>query len=392
MAMMLPGGRAAGASLEDGGVGERLKGVERALEEGRKRGRTLSRKAAGLSGELRRLRNASVAAAKTVQNHEYEVSRLETELARLARDEAQKSAGIERNRAQFVRVLMGLQKLARNPPEALIARPLTAPDMVRSAILLRAAVPEIERRAGQFRTDLRLLVRTRREAAKSRTRLASALKVMETEQARLNAMIKRKDGIRHRAVAESRAAQRRVNDLARRATDLRELLERLERGRREREKAERQPAAAESKASAEPPPARPISEARGTLPFPATGRLVGLYGQATDTGMTRKGIVIETRREARVVAPYDGRVVFAGKFRGYGQLLIIEHGEGYHSLLAGLGRIDSAIGQPVLAGEPVGLMGMTDGESPALYVELRRNGQPINPLPWLAARKGKVSG
>ena len=69
MAMLLSGGRAAGASLEDGGVGERLKGVERALEEGRKRGRTLNRKAAGLSGELRRLRNASVAAAKTVQDH-----------------------------------------------------------------------------------------------------------------------------------------------------------------------------------------------------------------------------------------------------------------------------------------------------------------------------------
>jgi septal ring factor EnvC (AmiA/AmiB activator) len=129
------------------------------------------------------------------------------------------------------------------------------------------------------------------------------------------------------------------------------------------------------------------------LPFPVVGRLVGLYGQPTKTGLTRKGITIETGAEATVIAPYDGHVVFAGKFRGYGQLLIIEHSEGYHTLLADLERVDCVIGQWVTAGEPVGAMGRPDGgDKPALYVELRRNGQPINPLPWLAASKNKVSG
>ena len=128
------------------------------------------------------------------------------------------------------------------------------------------------------------------------------------------------------------------------------------------------------------------------MSFPAVGRLVGRYGQATKGGLTRKGISVETLPGAQVVAPYDGRVVFADAFRGYGRLLIIEHGEGYHSLLAGLARIDTAIGQWVLAGEPVGVMGRTGKGKPTLYVELRRKGQPINPLPWLAARKGKVSG
>ncbi len=93
-----------------------------------------------------------------------------------------------------------------------------------------------------------------------------------------------------------------------------------------------------------------------------------------------------------MVSPHEGRVVFAGPFRRYGQLLIIEHGEGYYSLLAGLARIDGVIGQWILGGEPVGIMGRPGNGNPALYMELRRNGQPINPLPWLAARKGKVSG
>jgi septal ring factor EnvC (AmiA/AmiB activator) len=123
------------------------------------------------------------------------------------------------------------------------------------------------------------------------------------------------------------------------------------------------------------------------------GRLVGLYGQPTRTGLTRKGITIETSADATVIAPYEGHVVFAGKFRGYGQLLIIEHSEGYHTLLADLERIDCVIGQWVTAGEPVGAMGRPgSGDKPALYVELRRNGQPVNPLPWLTASKDKVSG
>jgi septal ring factor EnvC (AmiA/AmiB activator) len=92
-----------------------------------------------------------------------------------------------------------------------------------------------------------------------------------------------------------------------------------------------------------------------------------------------------------VVAPWDGRVEFAGPFRGYGQILIIEHGDGYHSLLAGLERIDVAVGQALVAGEPVGVVKSGEGK-PSLYLELRRHGQPIDPLPWLSLRDEKVTG
>ncbi|MDH5187635.1 MAG: peptidoglycan DD-metalloendopeptidase family protein, partial [Rhodospirillaceae bacterium] len=134
-----------------------------------------------------------------------------------------------------------------------------------------------------------------------------------------------------------------------------------------------------------------ISKARGQLPFPAIGRLVGLYGQDLGNGITRKGISIETRNQAQIISPFDGRVVFSGPFRGYGQLLIIDHGEGYHSLLAGLGRIDAVLGNSVLAGEPVATMNEA-GEQPVLYVEFRHNNEPVNPLPWLTERKGNNQG
>jgi septal ring factor EnvC (AmiA/AmiB activator) len=131
----------------------------------------------------------------------------------------------------------------------------------------------------------------------------------------------------------------------------------------------------------------PISSQRGKLPPPVIGRIVGRFGQTLDTGLTRKGMKLQTTPGAQVVAPFEGRVVYAGKFRGYGELLIIEHGEGYHSLLSGLARIDSTMGQWVVSGEPVGVMGRSNRRKPVLYIELRRNGQPINPLPWLSAKR-----
>jgi murein hydrolase activator len=119
--------------------------------------------------------------------------------------------------------------------------------------------------------------------------------------------------------------------------------------------------------------------------------LLRRFGEADEVGVTNKGLIFETREGAQVVAPFDGRVLFAGPFRGYGQILIIEHGDGYHSLLAGLDRVEGTVGQWLVAGEPVGTM-PTGEKKPHLYLELRHDGQPINPLPWLATHDEKVSG
>ena len=136
----------------------------------------------------------------------------------------------------------------------------------------------------------------------------------------------------------------------------------------------------------------PVSAARGNFAMPARGSVVSRFDETTALGLTTKGIVIETRASAQIVALYDGRVAFAGRFRKYGLLLIIDHGEGYHTLLAGMGRIDVSLDQRVLAGEPVGVMVAIASDKPHLYVELRSDGHPINPLPWLAAETIKVSG
>src|SRR5690606_3300011 len=111
------------------------------------------------------------------------------------------------------------------------------------------------------------------------------------------------------------------------------------------------------------------------------------YGETTSNGRKSQGIVIQTRYGAQVTSPSDGWVVYAGEFRSYGQLLIINAGGGYHVLLAGLSRIDAQLGQFILAGEPVGTMqvaagGQSDENAPVLYVEFRKEGRPVDPSPW----------
>ena len=397
---------ALGQSVKD--AGNKLQSVEQKIKSQQAESERQKTRAANLKQELATLSKDLIAAARRVQDQEASVVGLEHELNRLERAARQKELQLRDRQRQFSGVMMALSRIARFPTEALIAQPIPPEDTVRSAILLRAAVPAIEKRANTLKSELDGLAQARLKVDDQRQALQGAAEVLREEEQRIDVMRKQKAALRAEAISKSRAAQSAARKLGKQAKNLRDLVGKLNAARVAAEKKAQAQAKvrAEQKARsalhvkpqngpAEAPAAvdlaalgsiGSISKARGKLPFPAVGRLAGLYGQQLDGGLTSKGLSIETRAQARVIAPFDGKVVFSGPFRGYGQLLIIDHGEGYHSLLAGLGRIDAVIDQPVLAGEPVAVM-RDDGQQPVLYVEFRRDNQPINPLPWLAQRK-----
>ena len=146
-----------------------------------------------------------------------------------------------------------------------------------------------------------------------------------------------------------------------------------------------------------------FADTRGLLPFPANGALLKAYGAPDGFGGAEKGVSLATRARAPVASPTDGWVSYAGPYRTYGQLLIINAGGGYYIVLAGLGRANVEPGQFVLAGEPIGVMGEASGKTaaaiaigatqPVLYIEFRKDGSAIDPGPWWAkADLQKVSG
>jgi septal ring factor EnvC (AmiA/AmiB activator) len=300
-------------------------------------------------------------------------------------------------------------------------------------VLLKAALPGVEQHARDLRKELEEIATLREDIRDRRSDLTEATKQLQSERSALAALLDEKRRLRSETEAEALAAAKAVSALADEAKSLGDLLSTL-RKRAEGLPKPRPRPEVEIASRTEPdsdtlgattivrntPPETPaqkeeasatrdqknetsdeefavgssITLAHGNLRMPASGKVVTLFGEKSrgPDGLTvtrSKGIEISTRANAQVVSPFDGKVVFAGPFRGYGRLLIIEHGEGYHSLIAGFDRLDSVVGQYLLAGEPVGIMGET---APKLYLEMRQDGEAINPLPWLASKNGKVSG
>jgi septal ring factor EnvC (AmiA/AmiB activator) len=423
----------AGPGLADPAKDSRLEELERALERDRAKAEALGRQAQALKDEIKGLRRDMVAAAGAAQDLEDALSATERALTGLEAEQAEKQSAIETQRARLARTLGALQRIALRPPEVAFAAPEAPVDALRSAMLLSVAIPVIERRGRTLRAELSTLEGLRRDIALKQEDLAAETASLEAERRRLARLIERKRGLEDVTSAEQRAARARVRKLAREAKDLRDFVAKLERDakrraeeearkaaeRASREAAERaaREAARLSTEASKPqpeetqqallatPPARdplqkpsnvrdfPRSPAAASLVMPARGQVILRFGdREKDADTTSKGLSILTREAAQVVAPYDGRVRYAGEFRGYGQILIIQHGERYHTVLAGLDRIDAVVGQWVLAGEPVGVMSRREDGDPILYLELRRSGQPINPLPWLATTNDKVQG
>lgn len=359
----------------------KLQEVEKALERGRSRTATLEKEASQLEAELQSLQKTMVESANRAQRQEEVVSELEGRLDAYRSEERQKVARLNQRRATVDAVLAALQRVARVPPEALIAMPSSVVDTARTSIVLSAVVPELENEAAALRADLVALRNLRSEISTRVSSLSAARTTLDRERQALDRLIDRKSRLHSKTLSDTEQQRKQLASLSSNATDLRALVDKLA------EESRRQPTVLA------PPSGKTLSftQARGTMPFPVKGRVLRRYGEPEETGVTNRGLVIETRPAAQVVTPFDGRIVFAGPFRRYGQLLIIAHGEGYHTLLAGFASIDGTVGQWLLAGEPIGRMGPADGQKPELYIELRRNGEAINPLPWLVSET-KVNG
>lgn len=404
---------------------ETLRSTEQALRDAKARAAELARTTELSEAELTALRRRLIALAAREHERTGTVEQLERRMADLIEREATKKAALNGQRRQLAALLAALQRIAATPPTALIALPAAPADTIRSALLLRGTVPAIEDRARVLAQDLEALAELRTALVSARVHLDAERKTLQQDRRALEALVAR----RANALTGTRAAQQKAAAeaarLGREALSLRDLVRKLDAARelarqqekrealrrqaeaqtRLREKAARQtvpsPPAPREKpqpkpqdriAALTPPDIRKNGlETRRSGNLPVPGRIVSAFGAAKD-GAPSDGVTVTSRPGASVIAPQGGTVVFAGPFKGLGKLLIIEHRGAYHLLLAGLARIDASIGEKVLAGEPVGVMPTTGPADPTLYMELRRKGRPVNPTPWLSARRNGKNG
>jgi septal ring factor EnvC (AmiA/AmiB activator) len=394
---------------------QELKALQGDIREAEKRRKALEADAAKIAAERADLQRRAVEAAARTQAAEDAVSAAALRLAELSQTTEERARDLDARRGDLDRSLAALQRLARQPPAAMLLRPGEPVDVIRGGLLLGTAVPALAAEARRLVAELGELNRLRSETEQERVRLVAARDDLVNARKELAALIARRAAAEATTRANLASERKRLADLAADAKDLKALIAAAEEAKRARERAEREAAeraaaeaaraaaaeeaskraeAARLKAAILVPPrdTRPPASSRESV-LPVRGLVVTGFGQADGEGLKSRGVHIRAAATAQVVSPVAGQIVFAGPFKGYGQLLIVAAGEGYHLLLAGLGRIDGAVGQRVVAGEPVGRMGDGSAEGgpsggsggPELYVELRRDGEPVDPLPWIGA-------
>jgi murein hydrolase activator len=345
-----------------------------------------------------------------VRDVESRVDETEGRLRTLDGREQQIRGSLDSRRSEIVEVLAALQRAGRRTPPALLVRPEDALQSLRTAMLLGAVVPELRVRAEKLAGDLGELVAVRKGITAERDRLAGDRDKLRTDQTRLSALVDERQKKQADIEKDIEAEGTRAVALAKQAVDLQGLISKMEQDVKSAAKAA---AAAQQQAGGKGDPALmkdpkrtspaiAFASAKGLFKLPVNGRKIRDFGGTDDSGGVEKGISLAARPGAQVTTPCDGWVVYAGPFRSYGQLLILNAGGGYHVLIAGMERISVNIGQFVLTGEPVATMGTTsqvasifaaNASQPVLYVEFRKDGTPIDPGPWWAANEGeKVRG
>ena len=395
-----------------------LRVLEEAITANAEARRRLEAEIDSIKADRAKLNAALIGTAERVRGTEDRIRGLEQRLQTLTSSEAAIRRSLQSRRGIIIEVFAALQRMGRRPPPAVLVRPEDMLEAVRASIMLGAVLPELRVEAEILATDLTELVRLKEAITADRSTLNGELTALTREQERVAALMEARQGRIAEVERDAGAERSRAEELARQAGTLKELIDRMESeiaGAQRASEEARKAAEAQERQTREKfaqlafrDPARlapkiPFAEARGLLPRPVSGETTLEFGASDGYGGTTRGISITTRQNATVVSPADGWVAFAGPFRSYGRLLIINAGGGYYVLLAGMDQINVDVGQFVLAGEPVATMGEAplmsligaaiEKNNPVLYVEFRKDGGSIDPGPWWAkSQSEKVRG
>ncbi len=411
---------------------QRLDETEQELKSSKVKAEGLTKDLAALAEERARLKTELIEAGKRVQASEATLSETESELAELTAQVNVMQTSIDERKTAIVTMLSAMQRIGRTPPPAIVTRRDDALKVVRGAMLLAEVYPELKYQADSLTDSLQDLSAIEERVRAERDAQRSEADQLAAERERLDQLIAEKKSRETNNQEELASLTQSAQTLASEVESLSDLVLVLdkkiakaevaqydaelaaEKALQERLKQEVLPTLENERvvelkpestkvAFANPDrlkPAMSFDDAKGSLRLPAQGRRTQGFGDTDAEGAALQGVSLRTRAEARVTSPADGWVVYSGPFRSYGQLLIINAGGGYHILLAGMSRIDVSLGQFVLAGEPIAVMGNAiapgnrgdQNSRPVLYVEFRKDGQPIDPGPWWAEASGKVQG
>jgi len=360
-----------------------LRQLERQIRQEQQSAEVNARKAAELSGEVQNVQRQMVQLAKTVQQREEDLSRLEARQAQMQARQKELEQSLSLTNRQIVQISTGLQVLALRPPELALLQVRTPLDTLRSRMLMGYSLPVVQGTNRQVRADLAELSRLKADLQDQIVRIRSMQTQLSEQSSQMDRLLQQKSMLQAQYQVSHSQSREKVKALGAQARDIKDLLDRLEREKKEAAARLAQQSVQQQKSVPTAVPTIKLSgnfaRAKGRLPYPIRGTITGRFGDQMVGGAHSKGITISGRSAARVIAPFDGTVLFAGPFKNYGQVIILDHGDSYLTLLAGLENVNPTAGQTVLAGEPIGQMKVSKAD---LYIEIRHDGQVLDPTGW----------
>ncbi|MBX2833458.1 MAG: peptidoglycan DD-metalloendopeptidase family protein [Micavibrio sp.] len=357
---------------------EALGDFEEKLKENKESQQGLKAKAKEIEDDLNGLQKKLVSLGASIQKNEKEMGKLDASISELESEQSALQKTLESDRASMADLIMALQRVRRLPPEALLVKPDAPLKTAQSAMLLENALPGLYDKAESLKINLKKNEELSAELKDKREKVASRAQELQKEQKALATLATKREALYRSTQKNLSSKEKEAKRIATQARNLKDLVANL---KKERKKQEAQELARMKQASARgfslthTPPPKP-----GSARLPISGIIKTSYNQPDHIGAPSQGLDIEGRGGALVVAPMGGTVRYAGPFKNYGKMVIIEHTDGYHSLIAGLEKGDVVVGQSVISGEPIGTLHYaTSSEKPVLYYELRYNGKAVNP-------------
>ncbi|WP_447756986.1 murein hydrolase activator EnvC family protein [Sphingopyxis fribergensis] len=342
----------------------------------------LEKQAVAANSEADRLKKRSAALAARIQSAEADISAGEARVALVTRRLSAQRAQLAQQQQPLLELAASLQQLSRQPPVSVLAQPGSLTDMVHARAVIDAAMPVIEHRTVGVRRELTALQTTRQQQS-------VALKALSASKAQLAlrrdalTRLENEGRLRSRELMSSAQLEAdRALGLGEKARDIVELMDSLEADGAVRAELAQlagplpRPRNPEGSVAGTAPPAATEAElTQGAYRLPVVGRIVAGLGEVGESGVRSRGVTIAARPGGQVVAPAPGRVGFAGDYRGYGKIVIIDHGGGWVSLLTGMIALSVGVGDTLDAGTPIGRAGSDDSR---ITVELRRAGRPVD--------------
>jgi len=388
------------ASLKKQQAQEKIDKLNKEIERSTEKAKELEQETFELNKQATDLSNKMIAVASNIQAREGQITAGEARLKKLGFEENALRGELGQKKKTLTELLAGLQRLEKNPPPALVVNPNNALSAVRSAMLLGTIIPEIRKEANALTRNLTALADLKNKIEREHRSLSENIAALRTERQDIELLLAEKKKASLSKSAAVKEERLKIEKLAQESKTLQGFLARVA-----KEIKKKLPKGSKNlalKMRGIKKPSVKFTKSKGKVKFPVQGVKIREYGVNDGSGGTAKGLSIATRKNAQITAPSDGLVVYAGQFRSYGKLLILDVGEGYHMLIAGMDKIQVDTGQFVIAGEPVGRMTKNSVRTaslfasqtttkPILYVEFRKKGVAVNPKPWWADQKTAAS-